>query len=243
MANAIEVKNLSVSYRMVQPVSIRGLFKKVSRNTRFQALNNISFTVRQGEILGVVGRNGGGKSTLLRTLGGIFSPDKGSIDLCNNSITLLAIGVGFVPDLTGRTNIFLSGLLMGFSKEIIEERIEEIIEFSELGSFIDKPVKTYSSGMYSKLAFSITAILETDIMMVDEVLSVGDIHFKHKSYKKMESLITDERRTAIIVSHEMATIRKLCDRVLWIDAGEIKQLGPTEEVWGEYVKFMGGKAV
>ncbi|MEE0928012.1 MAG: ABC transporter ATP-binding protein, partial [Acutalibacteraceae bacterium] len=138
----------------------------------------------------------------------------------------------------GRENIYLSGMLLGFSREKIEQHIEEIIEFSELGKFIDRPVKTYSSGMYSKLAFSITAILETEIMLIDEVLSVGDAKFKKKSYEKMRELISDKNRTVIIVSHSTETLQKLCDNILWIHDGEIKMMGKTDEVLPEYNKFM-----
>lgn len=240
MPTAIEVKDLSVSYRMIKPLSLRSFAAHGGgRSSKFQALNGVSFSVEEGEILGIVGRNGGGKSTLLRVLAGIFSPDRGGYNLFGHSISLLAIGVGFEPNLTGRTNILLSGMLMGFSKQEIQARMEEIISFSELGSFIDKPVKTYSSGMYSKLAFSITAILETEIMMIDEVLSVGDMQFKNKSYAKMETLIMDEKRTALIVSHEIATIHKLCSRVLWLDKGEVKMIGKTAEVLEAYASHMG----
>ena len=140
--------------------------------------------------------------------------------------------------LTGRENIFLSGMLLGFTKEQIEEKLDEIIEFSELGEFIDRPVKSYSSGMYSKLAFSITAILETEIMLIDEVLSVGDAKFKKKSYAKMKSLIDNKDRTVIIVSHSSETLQKLCDNILWLHDGEIKMLGTTNEVLPKYDEFM-----
>ena len=144
----------------------------------------MSFNVPKGNILGIVGKNGSGKSTMLNAIAGIFAPDSGTIDLKGNSVSLLSIGVGFQRELTGRENIILSGMLLGFSEKAVRERMEEIIEFSELGKFIDAPVRTYSSGMYSKLAFSITAILETDIMLIDEVLSVGDARFKKKVITK-----------------------------------------------------------
>ena len=177
---------------------------------------------------------------MLRSIAGVFSPNSGSIDIHGRSISLLSIGVGFERTLSGRENIYLSGLLLGFSKEQICEREESIITFSELGDFIDKPVSTYSSGMYSKLAFSITAILETDIMLIDEVLSVGDVKFKRKSYEKMKELIQDDRRTVLIVSHSSETIRSLCSKVLWLHDGELKRFGETEEVLAEYEAFMNG---
>lgn len=212
--------------------------KKLAKTEYFEAVKGISFEVEKGQILGIVGKNGSGKSTLLRAIAGIFSPDEGTIDLHGHSVSLLSIGVGFQAALTGRENIYLSGMLLGFSQEKVNERIDEIIEFSELGKFIDRPVKTYSSGMYSKLAFSITAILETEIMLIDEVLSVGDAKFKKKSYEKMKSLISDKNRTVIIVSHSTETLQKLCDNILWIHDGVIKMMGTTEEVLPEYNKFM-----
>ena len=212
--------------------------KKIAKTEYFEAVKGITFDVKKGQILGIVGKNGSGKSTLLRAIAGIFSPDEGSIDLHGHSISLMSIGVGFNGALTGRENIYLSGTLLGFSREQINEKIDDIIEFSELGKFVDRPVKTYSSGMHSKLAFSITAILETEIMLVDEVLSVGDAKFKKKSYDKMKSLIEDSNRTVIIVSHSMDALQKLCDSILWIHDGEFKMMGKTEEVLPEYIEFM-----
>ncbi|MGN0290547.1 MAG: ABC transporter ATP-binding protein [Lachnospiraceae bacterium] len=209
-----------------------------SKVETFEAVKGISFDVPKGSIMGIVGKNGSGKSTLLRAIAGIFAPDEGSIDLHGYSVSLLSIGVGFQKKLTGRENILLSGMLLGFSEDQVREKMNEIIEFSELGDFIDRPVKTYSSGMYSKLAFSITAILETDIMLVDEVLSVGDSKFKKKSFKKMKQLISNEDRTVIIVSHSSSTLRMLCDTILWLHDGEIKMQGPVEEVLPLYEEFM-----
>ena len=193
MSAVVEVKNLTKEYKQ----------KK--------AVDDLSFEIRQGEILGLLGPNGSGKSTMLRAIAGIFSPDEGKIDLHGHSVSLLSIGVGFQKELTGRENIVLSGMLLGFGEEEIKKKTEEIIEFSELEEFIDMPVRTYSSGMYSKLAFSITAILETDIMLIDEVLSVGDHKFKKKSYKKMKQLIGKKDRTVVIVSHNCRNCAmKLC---------------------------------
>ena len=238
---AISVKDVKIRYRMLNKVSFfRALMSpgKFTKTEYFEAVKGVSFDVPKGQILGIVGKNGSGKSTLLRAIAGIFSPDEGEIDLHGNSISLLSIGVGFQNSLTGRENIYLSGMLLGFSREFIEEKIDQIIEFSELGKFIDRPVKSYSSGMYSKLAFSITAILETDIMLIDEVLSVGDAKFKKKSYAKMKELISNEDRTVLIVSHSSETIKNLCDNVLWIHDGEMKMYGTTEEVLPKYDEFM-----
>ena len=237
---AIEVKNLCIDYRPLKNISIvKTLFhKKDDKEKAFRAVKNVSFEVEKGEILGIVGKNGSGKSTMLRALAGIFRPDEGSIDLKGNSISLLSIGVGFNNEMSGRENIIISGMLLGFSKEQIEERMDSIIEFAEIGEFIDMPVKTYSSGMYSKLAFAITANLETDIILVDEVLSVGDERFKKKSLNKMKELILDKNRTVVIVSHDLNTLKDLCDKILWTHEGEIREYGKPQEILERYREFM-----
>lgn len=236
---AISVNDLHVYYRDMNRFSLKkGGLKSRGSGKIFKAVKGVTFEVPKGQILGICGKNGSGKSTLLRAISGIFSADKGSINLHGNSISLLSIGVGFQKQLTGYENIFLSGMLLGYSKVQIEEKVKDIIEFSELGDFIYKPVRSYSSGMYSKLAFSITAILETDIMLIDEVLSVGDIHFKEKSYNKMKELISDDKRTVVIVSHNSKTIIELCDKVIWLHEGLIKDEGDPETIMNEYEQFM-----
>ena len=237
--NAIEVNNVSISYRILNNVSIRRtLFQKKQRNEVFEAVKNVSFEVEEGGILGIIGKNGSGKSTLLKSMAGVFSPNSGTIDLHDHSVSLMALGVGFKYELTGRANVMLSGLLLGFTEKEVEERMDSIIEFSEIGEFIDRPVRTYSSGMHSKLAFAITACLETDIMLVDEVLSVGDERFRQKSMNKMRELILDDKRTVVIVSHDIGTLKELCDKVLWLHDGEIKMMGEPGEVLDEYARFM-----
>lgn len=238
--HAIEVTDLVISYRNLKKTSIRQslLSFKRQKAENFVAVKGISFYVREGEILGIIGKNGSGKSTTLNALAGIFSPDSGTIDLKGHSISLLSIGVGFQREMTGRENIILSGMLLGFSEEQVRAKEQEIIDFAELGKFIDMPVRTYSSGMYSKLAFSITAILETDIMLIDEVLSVGDQKFKKKSYKKMKSLISNKDRTVVIVSHNISTLKELCDTIMWMHDGEIKKIGEPAAILDEYVAFM-----
>ena len=237
---AITVKDLHVRYKSIQKLSIRkSLFKlKKAKAEYFEAVRGVSFNVEKGKILGIIGKNGSGKSTMLRAIAGIFSADQGTIDLCGNTISLLSIGVGFQPKLTGYENIFLSGMLLGFSEEEIKEKVDDIIKFSELGKFIHKPVRTYSSGMYSKLAFSITAILETDILLIDEVFSVGDIKFKQKSYDKMKELISKEDRTVVIVSHSMNAMRDLCDEIIWLNEGKIVAEGLPEDVIPQYEEYM-----
>lgn len=238
--NAIEVKDLKITYKCVKSLAMRkSLFHlRKSKLEVYEALRGISFEVKKGEIMGIVGKNGSGKSTLLRAIAGIFSADSGSIELESDSVSLLSIGVGFQKKLSGRENIILSGMLLGFSEQEVRDKMDEIIEFANLGKFIDMPVKTYSSGMYSKLAFSITAVLETDIMLIDEVLSVGDAKFKKKSYKKMQELIMDENRTVVIVSHSTETLEKLCTSLLWLHEGEIKMQGDTKTVLDAYNEFM-----
>ncbi len=240
METAITVKELKIRYKSIQNYSVkRNLLRlKPVESKAFEAVRGVSFDVQMGEILGVVGKNGSGKSTLLRSLANIFSADEGSIDLHGHSVSLLAIGVGFKPELTGRENIMLSGMLLGFEEKEILARMDEIIEFAELGEFIDMPVRTYSSGMHSKLAFSVTAILETDIMLIDEVLSVGDERFKKKSYNKMKALISEKNRTVVIVSHNLNALEELCDRVMWLHEGKIQQIGEPKEVLAAYKEFM-----
>ena len=183
MEKTVEVKDLKISYRTASPLSFRKSSKR--KSAKEEAVKGISFDIYKGEIVGLIGQNGSGKSTTLRCVAGIISPDKGSVNLFGNSVSLLAIGVGFQKELTGRDNIMLSGLLMGFDEKEILSKMDEIIEFSELGKFIDRPVKSYSSGMYSRLAFAITATLDTQILLIDEVFSVGDARFKKKSHKKI----------------------------------------------------------
>jgi ABC-type polysaccharide/polyol phosphate transport system ATPase subunit len=237
---SIEVKDVNIVYKTMQKFSIqKNLIKKDGDKAQvFEAVKGVSFEVENGEILGIIGKNGSGKSTLLRAMAGVFSPNAGTIDLKGHSISLMSLGVGFKDTLTGRENIFLSGMLLGFSEQEIKAREQVIIDFAEIGDFIDKPVKTYSSGMYSKLAFAITSSLETDIMLVDEVLSVGDEHFQKKSLARMEELINDKNRTVVIVSHSIKTLRELCNRVMWMNDGEIVKIGDTNEVLDAYEEYM-----
>lgn len=236
---AIDVRNVRIVYKLMKNFSIqRNLLRRDGEKAEeFEAVKGISFQVEKGEILGIIGRNGSGKSTLLRAIAGVFCPNSGTIDLKNNSVSLLSLGVGFKDTLTGRRNIYLSGMLLGFSEKEIREKEKEIVDFAELGEFIDRPVKTYSSGMYSKLAFSITCNLETDIMLVDEVLSVGDEGFQKKSLAKMEALIQDKDRTVIIVSHSIETLEELCDRVMWMNDGEIVEIGEPGRVLEDYQNY------
>lgn len=236
---ALEVNHVSIDYRNLMHMSLHQSLAKngVKKADIIRAVNDVSFTVNKGEILGIVGRNGSGKTTLLRSIAGIFQPDEGMIDTKGNRVSLMAIGIGFNGNNTGRENILKSGMLLGCTLDYVKQHMDAIIEFSELGDFIDRPVRTYSSGMYSKLSFAVTAILDTDIMLVDEVLSVGDERFRKKSYKKMEELMLSDR-TVLIVSHATNTLKKFCDKVLWINDGQYMMMGDTEEVLEKYDEFM-----
>lgn len=236
---SVKVEDLVIKYKSLNHVSIqRNFFQKREKRTVYTAIDGISFEVEKGEIFGLTGRNGSGKSTLLRAIGGMLAPDFGRIDIGGQSVALLAIGVGFKPEMTGRENIYIAGLLLGFSQKEIKAKEEEIIEFAELEEFIDMPVRTYSSGMYSRLGFAITATLETDIVLIDEVLSVGDERFQKKSYEKMKQLIGDREKTVIICSHNSALLKDLCDRIMWLEKGKIVRLGDTETVLKEYQEYM-----
>lgn len=236
---ALTVDNLHIFYRGLKKTSIRASWTKFRDKIEiYEALRGVSFELEEGKILGIIGKNGAGKSTMLRAIAGVFSPDEGSIDLHGHSVSLLSIGVGFNSKLTGRENIYLSGMLLGFSEDQIAAKEKDIVNFADIGAFIDRPVKTYSSGMHSKLAFAITAILETDIMLIDEVLSVGDQRFKEKSYNKMKELISDDTRTVVIVSHSLGTIEELCNEVLWLDDGEVVEQGNPADILPRYREFM-----
>lgn len=239
MEHAIDVNDVYLSYGINKGTSIKNiLLRKNNTDTKYQALKGVTFSVKKSKILGVVGKNGSGKSTLLRTIGGVFCPDAGSIDLHGNKVSLLSIGVGFNEVLTGRENVMLSGMLTGFSKDEVLQKMDKIIEFSEIGEFIDRPVNTYSSGMYSKLAFSLATELNTDILLIDEVLSVGDEHFAKKSYFRMKELIDDKKHTVIIVSHNLQTLEELCDEILWLHEGTVKMIGEPQVVLPQYREFM-----
>ena len=234
---ALEVNNVVVDYYSIKRRQLKEIFK-LNKKEKFRALDNISFKVNKGEVLGIIGQNGSGKSTLLKTIANIFEPDLGSINSFGNKVGLLSLGAGFDNNLSGYENIFLSGMLLGYNKKYIKSIINEIIEFSELKEFIYKPVGTYSSGMYSKLSFAIAAFLEKDIILIDEVLSVGDIHFKEKSSNKIKELISDKEKTVIIVSHSISTVKDLCDRIIWLDEGKIMEQGEPKQILKEYKEFM-----
>jgi len=200
---------------------------------RFTALENVSFEVYRGECFGIIGKNGAGKSTLLGLAAGVLKPDKGKIVVRGRIFPLLELGAGFHPELTGRENIILNGILLGMTKSEVLRKIDEIIEFSELGEFVDQPLRTYSSGMVARLGFSVIAHLDPEILLVDEILAVGDINFQKKCMEK----IMDFRKngvTILLVSHNLEQVEKLCDRAMWIDEHKVKIIGDPKEVCRAY---------
>lgn len=202
--------------------------------SEFWALKNISFDVMRGEVLGIIGRNGSGKSTLLKVIAGILKPTSGTLSCCGNIVPMLELGSGFDADLTGRENIFLNGAILGYSEDFLNEKYGEILEFSELGRFIDVPIRNYSSGMMMRLAFSIATVVNPQILIVDEILAVGDEAFQEKSRARMMELMSGGT-TVLFVSHDLRQIRNMCDRVIWLDSGTIKQAGDAKEVCDQYV--------
>ena len=210
--------------------------KVYKKNERFTALDGVSFDVKKGETIGLIGRNGAEKSTLLKLLSRVTAPTDGEIRIKGKISSMLEVGTGFHPELTGRENVYLNGAILGMSRKEVDERIEDIIEFSECRQFIDTPVKRYSSGMFVKLAFSVAAHLNSDIMLMDEVLAVGDMAFQKKCIEKMVSVAKDEGKTIIYVSHNMQTIRQLCSRCIVLDKGKVVFNGEVEDAINVYLK-------
>jgi len=203
------------------------------RNNRFEALKDISFKVHQGETLGIIGRNGAGKSTILGLMAGVLKPSAGGITVKGQIAPLLELGSGFHPELTGRENIMLNGVLLGLTRAEVLKKINEIIEFSELEEFIDQPIRVYSSGMLARLGFSVVSCLDPEILLIDEILAVGDMEFQKKCIDKMMGFKKDGV-TMVFVSHAMANVEMICDRAIWIDGGEIREEGEPEKIVEDY---------
>lgn len=214
---------------------IRFLKNDKPEKIAIHALNDISFQIYKGEKVGVIGYNGAGKSTLLNVISGIFPPDRGKVTTYGNISPMLSLGAGFDYNFSGRRNIMLSGAVLGYSREFLESKIDEIIEFSELGEYIDIPIKNYSSGMLAKLGFSIATMVEPDILIIDEVLGVGDVNFQKKSRDKITSLM-DGGTTVLFVSHSIPIVRELCDKAIWIDNGYLREMGEVNTVCDNYLK-------
>ena len=241
---AVKVENLSVTYRtpVQKRPTLKGTLRRLGRRKRIirevRALKDVSFEVPHGTVIGILGVNGAGKSTLMRTVAGILPPTRGRVEVQGRVSTLLALGVGFNRELTGRENVVLGGLAAGLSRAEIEEKYAEIAEFAELEDFMDIPMRRYSSGMYGRLAFSVAVNMEPDILLVDEALSVGDARFKRKSFDKMRELC-EQARTIFIVSHALKSMRELTDEVIWIHQGRVKMRDEPDVVIEAYQEFLG----
>lgn len=239
---SIELKHVDLTFEVqnekidtLKESFIRTLKRNKSKKFKIHALKDISFKIYKGEKIGIIGYNGAGKSTLLNVITGIYVPDKGNVITHGNISPLLSLGAGFDHNFSGRKNIFLNGSVLGYDKNFLESKMDEIIEFSELGDFIDIPIKNYSSGMLAKLGFSIATAVNPDILIIDEILGVGDVTFQKKSADKMRSLM-DGGTTVILVSHSIAQIRALCDKAIWIDNGYLKDMGEVNTICDRYLK-------
>jgi ABC-type polysaccharide/polyol phosphate transport system ATPase subunit len=231
----IRVENVTQRFRLIheRPDSLRELFTKFFRHKsefhNFEAVQNVSFDVHQGEVVGLVGRNGSGKSTLLKIIAGVYKPTCGRVEVHGSLAPLIELGAGFHPELTGRENVLMNGLLMGFTKREMQEREKSIIDFADIGEFIDSPVKQYSSGMYTRLAFAIATEVNPDILLVDEILAVGDTAFQQKCFERLESF-RRSGKTILLVTHSLGQILEHCDRALYLDKGRVVADGDPEQV-------------
>ncbi len=240
----ISVRNVSITYRTTfeKAPSFRKSIVRLGRSGRqvrkIEAVRNVSFDVYSTETMGLIGNNGAGKSTLVRAIAGILPPTSGEIETRGRMGTLLALGVGFNREISGRENVILGGLAAGYSRKEIEGKYEEIAEWSELGDFLDLPMRTYSSGMFGRLAFSVAVHLEPDILLVDEALSAGDASFKEKAQAKMESVVS-AAGAMILVSHALGVVREMCDRVIWLERGEVVMNGKPDDVIAAYEEAQG----
>ncbi len=236
----IEVNNVTMTFKLTtQRIdSLKEYFIRKAKNEikykEFKALDSINFEIQKGERIGIIGNNGAGKSTLLKVISKIIKPTIGSVKVKGTIAPLLELGAGFDQELTGRKNIYLNGAILGKNKASLDNMIEEIIEFSEIGDFIDVPLKNYSSGMKARLGFSIASQIDADIIILDEVLGVGDKNFKKKSSEKIKELI-NSGKTIILVSHSLAEIKKLTEKTIWIEKGKIVKIGDTEKIVNEYI--------
>ena len=235
----IEVSDVTMQFRLnndkilsLKEFVTTALRGKLQYN-KFTALEHISFELKRGQTLGLIGRNGAGKSTLLKIISGILKPTEGRVSCYGNVVPMLELGSGFDFDLTGRENVFLNGAILGYSEEFLKGKYDEIVEFSELGQFIEVPIRNYSSGMLARLAFSIATVVNPDILIVDEILSVGDVAFQEKSKKRMLHLMGGGT-TVLFVSHSIEQIREMCDRAIWLENGSVKLMGGDEKVCDAY---------
>ncbi len=241
---AIEVKNLSKEFKIFKdkPTTIKEkiLMLRSDTYTRFKVLKDINLTVKKGESIGLIGHNGCGKSTLLSLIAGIMYPNEGSVKTNGRLSCLIQLGAGFHPDFTGRENIYVNAAIFGMTRKEVDKNIESIIDFSEIREFIDNPIRTYSSGMYLKLAFSVATHINPEILLIDEILAVGDMNFQKKCFAKMEEFKRN-KVTIILVSHNLNAVAKFCDKCIWLQDGVIKSSGKSKSVIEEYLSFMSGK--
>ena len=237
--NAIEIRNMYKDFKLVydKPTTLkeRICFWKTTKVQKRQVLKNINLDIKKGETVALIGTNGSGKSTLLKLMTKILYPNKGTLETHGKLTSLRELGAGFHPDFTGRENIYFNAAIFGLTRQEIDKRIDEIIEFSELGDFIDNPVRTYSSGMYMRLAFSIAINVDAEILLIDEILAVGDQHFQDKCFAKLKEMKKSEK-TIVIVTHSLGQVRELCNRAIWIYNGEVRMDGTPNEVVDEYLK-------
>lgn len=237
--NRIVVENVYKSFNIymdkANSLKEKMLFWKRSRKEKREILKNINLTIKNGEAVGLIGVNGSGKSTLLKLMTKIIYPNEGKITTYGKLTSLLELGAGFHPDFSGRENIYFNASIFGLTKKQIDDRLEKIIEFSELGTYIDNPVRTYSSGMYMRLAFAVAINVDADILLVDEVLAVGDQHFQEKCIAKMKEL-KEQGKTMVFVTHSLGTVKDFCNRAVWLNKGKIKMDGTPDEVIDEYLK-------
>ena len=240
--NAIEVKNLSKSFKLNsdKPRTLKEklIFSRKNKVHYVKVLKNISLDIKKGETVALIGTNGSGKSTLLKLMTKIIYPTKGNITTYGKLTSLLELGAGFHPDFTGRENIYFNASIFGLTKSEIDNRLNDIIEFSELGDFIDSPVRTYSSGMYMRLAFSVAINVDAEILLIDEILAVGDQHFQDKCFAKLEELKNSDK-TIVIVTHSLGNIDKLCNRAIWLKDGHIEMDGNVKDVVKKYLEVCG----
>jgi ABC-type polysaccharide/polyol phosphate transport system ATPase subunit len=240
---AISVEDVSVTYRtsLEKAPTLRSTVTRLGRREKIvreiEAVRNVSFDVPHGEVLGIVGANGAGKSTLVRTIAGILPPSEGRVEIHGRVSTLLALGVGFNKKLSGRDNVVLGGLAAGLKRGQLAEKYDDIVAFAELEDFMDMPMRTYSSGMYGRLAFAVAVMMEPDILLIDEALSVGDAKFRRKCARKMRELCSEDR-TVVLVSHALGTIQELADHAIWMDKGEMRMWDDPDAVVNAYTEFL-----
>lgn len=239
----IILKNVSMKFNLgvEKDNSLKMIFinlftpRKKKKKDYFWALKDIDFRINKGDVVGIIGANGAGKSTLLKVVSGVYKPTTGTVEVNGKISPMIELGAGFDPELTARENIYLNGAILGYSKEFLEQKFDDIVEFSELKDFLDVPIKNFSSGMVAKLAFSISTIVDPEVLIVDEILSVGDIKFQEKSKNKMMSMM-EGGTTVLYVSHSIDSIKELCSKVIWLDHGKIVKMGNAKEICDEYYK-------